>query len=134
MVYSDFLLLYDSVLEGYIFLGIYSFLLGFQLVGISLVIVISYEPLCFYGIHYNVSFIHLFTHLFMYLFCLFEPPLFFLVNLLKNLSYIFIFSKSQLSVLLIFSIVFFICFSFHLVTLGCVCSSFSSFLRLKLDC
>ena len=65
--------------------------------------------------------------------------LFFLMSLANGLSILFIFSKNQLLVLLIFAIVFFasisfICalifmISFLLLTLGFVCSSFSSFFR-----
>ena len=62
--------------------------------------------------------------------------LFFLMSLTKGLSILFIFSKNQLFISLIFAIVFFICnsfisalifmTSFLLLTLGFVFSSFSS--------
>ena len=67
--------------------------------------------------------------------------LFFLMNLAKGLSILFIFSKNQLLVLLIFSIISIISFSFispHifmisflLLILGLFCSSFSSCFRCK---
>ena len=67
--------------------------------------------------------------------------LFFLVSLANGLSILFIFSKNQLLVLLIFATVFFVSISFLstlifmisflLLTLGFVCSSFSSFFRCK---
>ena len=69
--------------------------------------------------------------------------LFFLMSLAKSLSILFIFSKNQLSVLLTFSIVFFVSISFIsalifmisflLLTLGFVCS-FSSCFRYKVRC
>ena len=62
--------------------------------------------------------------------------LFFLMSLAKDLSILFIFSKNELLVLLIFAIVFFVSISlisalifmisFLLLTLGFLCSSFSS--------
>ena len=67
--------------------------------------------------------------------------LFFLLSLAKGLSILFIFSKNQLLVSLIFAIVFFVSVSFIsalifmifflLLTLGFVCSSFSSCFRCK---
>ena len=67
--------------------------------------------------------------------------LFFLMNLAKGLSILFIFSKNQLLVLLIFSIISIISFSFIspqifmisflLLILGLFCSSFSSCFRCK---
>ena len=60
------------------------------------------------------------------------------MNLANGLSILFIFSKTQLLVLLIFAIVFFVSISFisalnfmisfHLLTLGFVCSCFFIFL------
>ena len=68
-----------------------------------------------------------------------EAPLFFLMSLSRSLSILFIFSKNELLVLLIFAIVFFVSISFTsalifmisflLLTLGFVCSSFSSSFR-----
>ena len=67
--------------------------------------------------------------------------LFFLMSLANGLSVLFIFSKNQLLVLLIFAIVSFISFSFIsnlifmisflLLTLGFFCSSFSNCFRCK---
>ena len=67
--------------------------------------------------------------------------LFFLMCLANGLSISFIFSKNQLLVLLMFGIVFFVSISFIsalifmisflLLTLGFVCSSFSSSFRCK---
>ena len=67
--------------------------------------------------------------------------LFFLMSLANGLSILFIFSKNQLLFLLIFAIVFFVSISFIsalifvisflLLTLGFVCSSFSSSFRCK---
>ena len=67
--------------------------------------------------------------------------LFFLMSLANGLSILFIFSKNQFLVLLIFAIVFFVSISFIpalifmmsflLLTLGFVCSSFSSYFRCK---
>ena len=66
---------------------------------------------------------------------------FFLMNLAKGLSILFIFTKNQLLVSLIFAIVLFVSvsfisalifmISFLLLTLGFVCSSFSTFFRYK---
>ena len=66
------------------------------------------------------------------------------MSLAKGLSILFIFSKNQLLVLLIFVIVFFVSISFIsalifmisflLLTLGFLSSSFSSFLSVGLDC
>ena len=66
---------------------------------------------------------------------------FFLMSLANGLSILFIFSKDQLLVLLIFALVFFVTISFIsplifmtsflLLTLGFVCSSFSSSFRCK---
>ena len=66
---------------------------------------------------------------------------FFLMSLANGLSILFIFSKNQLLVLLIFAIIFFLSISFIsslifmisflLLTLGFVCSSFSSSFRCK---
>ena len=70
--------------------------------------------------------------------------LFFLMSLAKGLSILFIFSKNQLLVSLIFAIVFFVSISFIsglifmtsflLLTLDFVCSSFSSCFRCKDSC
>ena len=67
--------------------------------------------------------------------------LFFLMSLAKGLSILFIFSKNQLLVLLTFAIVFFVSISFIsalifmisflLLSLGFLCSSFSSYFRCK---
>ena len=51
---SDFIVLYDSILEDCMFLGIYPFLLVVQFVGIFF-IVVFYDPLYFCGISYNLS-------------------------------------------------------------------------------
>ena len=70
-----------------------------------------------------------------------KPSLSFLMSLANGLSILFIFSKNQLFVLLIFAIVYFVSvsfisalifmISFLLLTLGFVCSSFSSSFRCK---
>ena len=70
-----------------------------------------------------------------------KPSLFFLMSLANGLSVLFIFSKNQLLVLLIFAVVFFVSISFIsalvfmisflLLTLGFVYSSFSSSFRCK---
>ena len=67
--------------------------------------------------------------------------LFFWMSLAKGLSILFIFTKNQLLVSLIFAIVLFVSvsfisalifmISFLLLTLGFVCSSFSTFFRYK---
>ena len=69
--------------------------------------------------------------------------LFFLISLVKGLSILLIFSKNQLFVSLIFSMVFFVSISlisalifmisFLLLTLGLVCSSLSSCFRCKVS-
>ena len=100
-----------------------------------MLVVVSYDPLYFCDVScifsFSISnFIDLSSHCF------------FLMSLDKHLSILFIFSEKQLLVSLIFSIVFFISISFIsalifmisflLLTLGFVCSSFSSCFRCKL--
>ena len=73
-----------------------------------------------------------------------SPFLFFLMSLTNGLSILFIFSKNQLLVLLIFAVVFFVSISFIstlifmisflLLTLGFDCSSFLVPLGVRLDC
>ena len=78
------------------FLGIYPFILGCPFYW-CLIVVIFYDPLYCCGVVYNFSFISDFIDL--------VPLFFLLMSLAKGLSILFIFSKNQLLVSLIFSAV-----------------------------
>ena len=128
-----FLFLPGLVLED--FLRICPFLSSCPFNWHILFVVVSYDRLYLYGVSCNLSF---FISNFI------ESNLFFTLSLAEGLSILFIFPKSQLSVSLIFAIVFFISIAFIasmifmiyflLLTLGLVCSSFSSCFRCKLGC
>ena len=119
------------VLEGYIFLEICPFHLGFHISCILFFIVISYNPLYFCGVSCNLSsFICNFVYLGL---------LFFLISLLKSLLVLFIFSKNKLLCSLILRIVLLVSMSFNsalilvisflLLALGCLCCSSSTSCR-----
>ena len=64
LVFSDFLFLHDSVLIGHMLPEMYPFLLGYLICQHIIFLVVSYEPLNFCGISYNVpSFISDFNYL-----------------------------------------------------------------------
>ena len=123
--------IFDFMIQSWkiVFLGIYLFLLGCPICYHKLFIVVSDDPLYFCGSSCNFFFISDFIYL---------GPLFFLMSLVKGLSILFILSKNQLFVSLIFSLVFslfFICFISDLyyflpsTNFAFVCSSFSSSFR-----
>ena len=104
-----------------------------------LLVIVSYDSSYFCGVHCNFFFISNHSDLSS------SPNSFFFWMTLANiLSIWLIFSKNQFLVALIFSVVLFISMSFIsalvftisflLLTLGFVCSSFSSCLRCKLRC
>ena len=100
----------DSVVGDWTFLRVCPFLLVFHFIGIQLLVVVSYDSLCFCGISYNFSvFISNFIDFGAY---------HFLMNLAEDLSILFIFSKDQLLVSVIFSIILSI---FHLFLLWSLC-------------
>ena len=136
LVYSCFLFLPCSVLEGCTFIIICLFLLDFPFIYIQLLIVVSYDPLYFCVVSCIFSFsISHFTEL--------NQLPFFLMRLAKGLSILLILSKNQFLVSLIFSIVFFVSIilisalifmiSFLLLIWGLVCSSFSRCLWYKVS-
>ena len=88
----------DSVLIGFIFqdLSVYS--------GLFSLLVVFYDPLHFYSISCNTSFV---SH-FIWVLCLF-----FLVSIFKDLSILLIFSENQLLVSLFLSHPFFLIFTFY---------------------
>ena len=108
-----------------------------KFLGIQLFIVITYDPLCFCGISCisPPSFLIVFLWVF---------SVFFLMNLLKDFSILFIFSKNQLLDLLILTILFLVSMlfnsalilivSFLVLALGfvCCCSSNSCRCRVRL--
>ena len=96
---SYFLFLPSSVLGDCTFLGICSFLPYCPFYWHT--VVVSYDPLCFCGF----SLTSLFPFLILLIWVL---SLFVLMNLVKGLSVLFIFSKHQLLVSLIFAIVSFV--------------------------
>ena len=107
LVCLGFLLLH-SVLEGYIFIEICPFHLGFH---ISWHILIQSNFL-----QYFVSrWYPLYSLLFHFWLCLFGSSLFFLMSLLKGLLILFIFSKNQLLDSLILRIVLYFSMSFNLL-------------------
>ena len=144
-VSSGFLLLLHSVLEDYTFIENCPFHLGFQLSCHIFFVVISYNRFYFCVSSCNISY---FTSDFDYL-----SPLFFLMSLLKCLSILLIFSKTQFLDLLILRIVLLVSVSilhwswlfpsFYLlwdafvvvppvlvhVGLGCLFEAFLSFIR-----
>ena len=95
---------------GYMFLGIYTFLLGCMICWHIIFIIFCYNPLYFCGGHYYFS-----SLIFDFIF--FQSFLFFFTNLAKSLSILCILSKNQLLVLFIFCIKF---FSFYII---CLCSN-----------
>ena len=89
------LFLPDSVLGDFIFLRICPFFFQvIHLIGIQLLVVVSCDPLYFYGVNCNFFFFSNFIDM--------SPLPFFLKSLAKGLSIFFIFSKNQLQVSSIF--------------------------------
>lgn len=106
-VYSNYLLL-NSILAGCLFLETCLFLLGCLFWHIILHIFFWYLVFLWYQLLFL---------LFSFLFCLFGSSLFFLVSLARGLLTLFILSKTDLLVLLIFFIVLLFCFLFYLFLL-----------------
>ena len=135
MDYSNFLFVFDSVLAGCIFLGIFPFLLGCPICWHIDVQSNLYDPLYLCGISCNfASFISHFIFL-----CTLS---FLLMSLVKGLSILFVFSKNKLLYLLILCIVLLISTSFNSALImivsflvhavGFVCSSSSCRCRVRL--
>ena len=97
------------------FLRICAFLLVVQFITLELLVVMSYEPLCFYSVSCHFSF-------FISSFIDLSPlPFFFLMSLCESLPISIIFSKNQLLVSLIF---FCYCLHSHFIYF---CSNFYDF-------
>ena len=132
----DWSVLPDSVLVGCTFVRIYHFILGCTFYW-HIVALVYYDPLYFYDISCNFSF-------FISNCINLNSMPFFLMCLAEDLSILLIFSKNELLVSLIFSIVFFVSIlfisvlifmiSFLLLILGFVFPSFSSSLGVSLGC
>lgn len=99
LVYSHFLFPPDSFLVNYMFLRISHFFYVAQFVGIQLFKIAFYDSLNFYGVIFNASF-------FTYVLLIWVLFLFSLIRLPKGLLVLFIFSKNQLQLWLIFCVVF----------------------------
>ena len=131
----DLFLLY-LVLAGCKSLESFPFLLGFQICWHKIVRSILWFCLFFCSIHRDFFFISYFVYLFFFY-------LVFLLSLTRVLSILFTFTKNQLLVLLIFSIVSWISIllisslmfiiSFLMLTLGFACSSFSNSFRWSIE-
>ena len=92
MIYLDFLFLYDPVLEGFMFLRIYPFLLGYLIIWNIIVHSILLQSFVFLWYWFKFLFFHFWFYL---------SFLSFLMSLGRGLSVLFIFSKNQLLVSLI---------------------------------
>lgn len=111
-VCSDFQFLLDSVLICYMFLGIYSFLLGYS---------ICWHILFHSGLLWFSVFLWYQLGLLFHFWSYFFESCFFLISLAKGLSNLLILLKTQLFVWFVFSIVFLISISLIFTVIFITC-------------
>ena len=105
------LFLAGSVLEGGTFLRLCAFGPVVRFIILELLVIMYYEPLCFYSVSCHFSF-------FMSNFIDLSPlPFFFLMSLCESLPISIIFSKNQLLVSLVIFLLLLSSFPFHLFLL-----------------